>query len=130
MIKEITKAQVGTFGEKYCAKYLKRNRFKIYKMNAKIGHLETDIIAYNKDFLLFVEVKTRRTNKVNYGTPASAVNYKKRTNLLKFSYAFSSYLPNKLKDKNIRLDVCEIWVTGDKKLKVCDFNYIENAIMG
>ena len=130
MIKEITKAQVGTFGEKYCAKYLKRNRFKIYEMNAKIGHLETDIIAYNKDFLLFVEVKTRRTNKVNYGTPASAVDYKKRTNLLKFAFAFCSYLPNKLKDKNIRLDVCEIWVTGDKKLKVCDFNYIENAIMG
>ncbi len=130
MIKDFTSAQVGKFGEDYCAKYLRWHGFRIYKRNAKIGHLETDIIAYNRKLLVFVEVKTRRKDKHNYDTPAAAITYKKRTNLLNFAYAFISNLPEKFKNKDIRLDVCEIWLTGDKKLKVCDLNYIEGAITG
>ncbi len=126
---DFDKKQVGNFGEDYCEKYLKKQKkLKILARNRSIGHLEADIIAYDKEFIVFVEVKTRRIDKNNVNRPSDAVNYEKRTNLIKFAYAFLKTLPSKLKDKTPRIDVCEIWVTAEKKLKVCDINYIENAI--
>ncbi len=126
---DFTKKQVGDFGEDFCEKHLKKTRkYKILARNKTIGHLEADIIAYNKEFIVFVEVKTRRIDKNNYNRPADAVDGSKRTNLIKFAYAYCKTLPQKLKDKALRIDVCEVFVTADKKLKVCDFNYIENAV--
>jgi Holliday junction resolvase-like predicted endonuclease len=77
---------------------------------------------------IIVEVKTRREDKSNLSRPASAVNYEKRTNLIKFAYAFCKSLPSKLKNKNVRIDVCEVTCVADKKLKLCSINYIENAV--
>ena len=127
---EFDKKTVGIFGEDYCEKYLKRQKkCKILARNKQMGHLEADIIAYNKDFVIFVEVKTRRADKNNLMRPADAVNNEKRTNLLRFAYAFCKTLPAKLKNKTPRIDVCEvICVQEKKKLKVCEFNYIENAV--
>ena len=127
---EFTKKEVGDFGEKFCEKLLKKKKkYKILSKNKTIGHLEADIIAYDKEFIIFVEVKTRRTDKNNLMRPADAVNYHKRTNLIKFAYAFVKTLPQKHKNKTPRIDVCEVFVKADdKKLKVCEFNYIENAV--
>ncbi|MBQ4108072.1 MAG: YraN family protein [Clostridia bacterium] len=126
---EFDKKQVGIYGEDICEKYLKKQKkLKILSRNRTIGHLEADIIAYNKEFIVFVEVKTRRVDKNNFVRPADAVNREKRTNLIKFAYAFCKTLPSKLKGKTPRIDVCEVFVTAEKKLKVCDINYIENAV--
>ncbi len=126
---EFDKKQVGIFGEDICEKHLKKQKkLKILSRNRTIGHLEADIIAYNKEFIVFVEVKTRRVDKNNFVRPADAVNREKRTNLIKFAYAFCKTLPSKLKDKTPRIDVCEVFLTAEKKLKVCDINYIENAV--
>lgn len=126
---DFTNKQVGDFGENFCEKYLKKTKkYKILARNKTIGHLEADIIAYNKDYLIFVEVKTRRSDKNNLNRPSDAVDESKRTNLIKFAYAFYKTLPEKFKNKTPRIDVCEVYLVADKKLKVCDFNYIENAV--
>lgn len=126
---EFSKSYVGKFGEDFCAKYIKKTKkLKILERNSTIGHLEADIIAYNKEYIVFVEVKTRNLDKNNYSRPADAVNSKKRTNLITFAYAFVKKLPKKFRNLSIRIDVCEIYVCGDKKLKVSELNYIENAI--
>ena len=121
--------QVGRFGEKYCVKYLKKvKKLKILGKNVTIGKLEMDIIACDKDYIIFVEVKTRRTDKNNFHRPGDAVNKDKRTNLIKFAYAYCKSLPARHKDKTPRIDVCELYVTAEKRLKVCEINYIENAV--
>lgn len=127
---DFDKKAVGIFGEDYTEKYLKKKKkCKILARNKTMGHLEADIIAYNKEFIIFVEVKTRRIDKNNLARPADAVNHEKRANLLRFAYAYCKTLPLKLKDKTPRIDVCEVLVTQEKnKLKVCEFNYIENAV--
>ena len=102
---DFTKKEIGDFGEKSCVKYLRKNGYKILSQNSRLGHLETDIIATNKDFVCFVEVKTRREDKNNISRPSSAVNYDKRTNLIKFAYAFCKSLPKKLKDKILTYSV-------------------------
>jgi len=53
-----TRKEVGAFGEKVAAEYLRRHGFRIRDRNVarKIGEL--DIIAEKEDTLHFVEVKT------------------------------------------------------------------------
>ena len=128
-MKEFTTKDIGRFGENQCIKYLKKTKkYKIFGKNLTIGHLEADIIAYDKEHIIIVEVKTRREDKNNIHRPASAVDYDKRTNLIKFAYAFCKSLPAKLKNKSMRIDVCEVTCVADKKLKLCSINYIENAV--
>lgn len=126
---DFNSAQVGKFGEDYCAKYAKRiKKLKIIGRNVTIGKLETDIIATNKEYIVFIEVKTRRIDKNNIKRPASSVDRDKRTNLINFAYAYCKSLPKKHQGKTPRIDVCELYVVADKKLKVSEINYIENAV--
>lgn len=121
--------QVGAFGEKQCVKYVKRTKkFKIIGKNVTIGKLEADIIATNKEYIVFIEVKTRRIDKHNSHRPASAVDKSKRTNLINFANSYCKSLPKKHSGKIPRIDVCEIQVIAEGKLKVCELNYIENAV--
>ena len=127
--KTFTAADVGKFGERACARFLKKSGYKILNRNCRIGRLEADVIATNKTHLLFVEVKTRRTDLKSSARPASAVNRDKKENLIFFSKAYVKSLSHKHKEKQIRIDVCEILIHQDgKKLKLNNINYIENAI--
>ena len=126
---EFSSKQVGSFGENYCTKYAKKvKKLKILGRNVTIGKLEADIIAYNKTHIIFIEVKTRSADKNNLFRPADAVNTEKRSNLINFAYIYCKTLPKKHQGKTPRIDVCEIYVNAEKKLKVSDINYIENAV--
>ncbi len=126
---DFTAKQVGAFGEKQSAKYAKRiKKLKIIGKNVTIGKLEADIIATNEEYIVFIEVKTRRQDKNNTHRPGKAVDRDKRTNLINFAYAYCKSLPKKHLGKTPRIDVCEVYVVADKKLRVCELNYIENAV--
>ena len=126
---DFTSKQVGDFGERECAKYIKRiKKLKIIGKNVMIGKLEADIIATNDDYIVFVEVKTRRQDKQNLHRPADAVDREKRLNLLNFANMYCKTLSKKHKDKIPRIDVCEVYIFADKKLHLSSLNYIENAV--
>ena len=126
---DFTAHQVGAFGEKVCAKHVKKaKKLKVIGRNVTIGKLEADIIATNSDYIVFIEVKTRRQDKQNTHRPGSAIDKDKRANLLNFANIYCNDLPKKHRGKTPRIDVCEIFVFVDKKLKVSNLNYIENAI--
>lgn len=123
-----SKKEVGNFGEKLCIKHLKKIGYKILAKNARFHHLETDIIAANKDYVAFVEVKARTKGSAEFMRPSNAVDKKKQANLRSFAYAYIKGLPKKHHNKQFRMDVCEIVLLDTKnKLEACDFNYIENA---
>jgi putative endonuclease len=93
----------GNIGETLAAKYLENKGYQILEMNFsnKIG--EIDIIAKQKDTIVFVEVKSRISTQ--FGLPREAVTahkqYKIRTTAL-------SYLKQKrLLDSLCRFDVIE-----------------------
>ena len=128
-MKDFSNFDVGRFGEKECLKFVKRvKKYKIIGKNITIGHLEADIVACDDEHVIIIEVKTRREDKNNICRPAMAVDNTKRTNLIRFAYAFVKTLPLKHRNKAPRIDVCEITCVADKKLKLCSINYIENAI--
>ena len=109
------KKTVGAYGEELAKKYLIKNNHQIVDQNIQIGSKEIDIIAKQNDTLIFVEVKTRTSNK--YGQADDAMTSKKFSNLKK---AMGIYLDDcKEVYKNIRLDLVAIDIDKkDKKAKI------------
>lgn len=113
--------QIGDIGEEYAVKYLKKCRYKILSLNYRKKYGEIDIVAENKEYIIFVEVKTRHENPMTL--PVDAVDKRKQQRLIKTASAFLS--ENNI-DKFCRFDVCEVFVNSET-LKLVNINYIENA---
>lgn len=118
--------EIGKLGEKASAKFLRKNRYKIINKNLHISHNEIDIIAENKEYIVFVEVKTRSVkNENDYGffTPSQAVTNAKRKRTLTAARAFLSKYK---KSRQPRFDVIEVYLNKDTN-KVIKINHIINA---
>ena len=118
---------VGRFGEDAAADYLTKNGYKILERNIHISHNEIDIIAKNKKFLAFVEVKTRTVGADLYsrfGTPASAVTRQKQKRIIEAAKAY--LFANKFEGLQPRLDVIEIYVDKESG-KISKINHFEDA---
>ena len=118
---------IGRYGEAIACEYLKSKKFKIISKNFFASHNEIDIIAENKQYILFVEVKTRSCTNVDdlmFGTPASAVTFSKQKRTLA---AATSYLNDHPTRKSPRLDVIEVYLDKNDTEKVLKINHIEDA---
>ncbi|MEN0138112.1 MAG: YraN family protein [Rhodococcus sp. (in: high G+C Gram-positive bacteria)] len=67
---------LGAHGEDLAARYLTEAGMEIIDRNWRSRYGEVDLIAAEGDWLVFVEVKTRRG--LGYGTPAEAVTFSKQ----------------------------------------------------
>ena len=119
--------EIGKFGEESATVYLKKNGYRIVDRNVHVSHNEIDIIARDRSYLIFVEVKTRSTDSTLYsdfGTPASAVTRAKRQRTVE---AARKYLATtKLSKLQPRFDVIEVYVDKNER-KVININHIINA---
>ena len=79
--------QFGAIGETIAARHLKKKGYKILDRNYRTKLGEIDIVAKDKDTIVFVEVKARRSSQ--YGSPKWAVTPKKQR---KISMAALFYL--------------------------------------
>ena len=71
-----TKQQIGKIGEDLATKYLSSSGYRILERNYRGKQGEIDIIATEKNKIIFVEVKARTNLK--YGRPAEAVTKTKQ----------------------------------------------------
>lgn len=111
----------GRLGEMLTADYLKKNGYKVVKMNFHSRYGEVDIIACNSQYIVFVEVKTRSENTV--AAPADFVSPSKQRKLIKTA---SIFLQSNVYDLQPRFDVCEV-ILHSTTNELIDLNYIENA---
>lgn len=96
----------GDIGEEIASKWLETNKcFKILDRNYSTRYGEIDIIAQDKDFYVFVEVKYRCGNA--YGYPYEAVTASKQDRIAKSALC---YIQEKELDSivPVRFDVVEI----------------------
>ena len=127
----MTTTDIGRYGEKLAQKYLKKNRYKILEKNNRQSHNEIDIIATNKDYLVFVEVKTRTVIAEDiyspYGSAASAVT---RSKQLRTISAARNYIYKNSSSKHVkkqpRLDVIEVYINKNDG-KLIKINHIVDA---
>jgi len=80
------KRDLGSIGEDIACSYLKRHGYIIIAKNYTTPIGEIDIIAEDGDAIVFVEVKTRRSE--TFGFPEEAVNKKKMHKLTNVAYFF------------------------------------------
>ncbi len=99
---------LGQKGEELARKFLSKKGFKIVDTNWTFGKDEIDIVAYDKEYLVIVEVKTRRSNY--FGEPYFAVTKKKQEFLIR---AAQAYITRKDIDNEARFDIVSIVVTPD-----------------
>ncbi len=98
------KRAVGKKGEEEAIKFLRSKGYRILEQNFRLPFGEIDIVASEGDFLVFVEVKTKRDT--NVATPEMAVDSRKQRQITK---AAIGYLQRrKIVDKPCRFDVVAI----------------------
>lgn len=100
---------LGAWGEERAAEYLRKQGMKIVVRNFRTPVGEIDIIASDKKFLVFVEVKTRRS--IAFGTPQEAVGQRKQRQIIRTA---QWYLQNNKNGKlQPRFDVVAILCQSD-----------------
>jgi putative endonuclease len=125
-----TTTEIGRFGEDIACAHLKEEKYKIVERNYFASHNEIDIIAENKQYIVFVEVKTRSCTSPDdmmFGTPATAVTAAKQKRTL---IAAQAYLNTHRTSKMPRLDVIEVYLsksTASSKPELIKINHMENA---
>jgi putative endonuclease len=116
-----SKQKLGSLGEKIAQTYLTDKNYKIMHLNYRFSKFgEIDIIARGKDFVCFVEVKTRRD--LTFGRPGEAVDKRKQERMKKLAYIYLK--AHNIKDGNFRFDIIEIIYKNESDYKI---NMIENA---
>lgn len=99
---------LGQKGEDLAADHLKKAGYKILSRNWKWGKNEIDIVAENKDFIVFTEVKTRNEDFQMH--PVAAVTKEKQRSII---WAADGYLQRFNINKESRFDIITIIKTVD-----------------
>ena len=101
--------KVGSWYEIIAREYIRNNGGRIVDSNFRSNSGEIDIIAYDGQYLCFIEVKYRKDNKL--GGPEAAVNFSKQKKICKVSLIYL-YIHGLSEDIPIRYDV--ISISGEK----------------
>jgi len=114
--------EVGKLGEQEARKFLKKRGYRIRETGFRCRHGEIDIIAQKKDWLVFVEVRTK--SNLDFGTPEESITQAKKKKLVALALTYTSTHQNL--PPLWRIDVVAIEL--DDKSKPKRIELIENAV--
>jgi putative endonuclease len=116
---KIPRIQLGKNGESIAARHLEQHGYRILTRNYRSPAGEIDLVARQGETIVFVEVKTRRSQR--FGHPKTAVTPAKQR---KISMAALYYLKSKNQlQARSRFDVVTILPKGDSS----QIELIQNA---
>jgi putative endonuclease len=119
---KMKRKELGNIGEKLARDFLKKKGYKIRDTNFRCRESEIDIVARKKDFLVFVEVRTK--TGTGFGSPEESVTFAKKEKLIASALAYLSQhedLP-----ESWRIDFVAVELDNNGKAKRIEL--IENAI--
>jgi putative endonuclease len=99
---------LGNWGEELAVKFLKRQGYCILERNFSCRFGEIDIVAKEKDVIVFVEVRTK--NNTEFGFPEETVLQNKKTRLFKTAQFY--LCQKKLTEIPCRFDMVSIIFEG------------------
>ena len=112
---------IGKYGEDLACKYLETKGYKIKERNFRTFLGEIDIISEYERDIIFVEVKTRRSDK--FGYPEEAINYNKQRKIIKNALCYLAKY--NLWENNFCFDVILVSISNHKEIK--RIRHIRNA---
>ena len=108
---------VGKTGEELAKSFLKEKGYEILHTNLRLEKVEVDIVAKDKNQIVFVEVKTRSSAMIE---PEKAVNKSKQKNL---QWAAEIFLEERQLKNELRFDIIAIV----KQKNNTDIEHFEDA---
>lgn len=118
----MTAGTLGAWGEKKAAQYLRRQGYKTVEMNYRCRYGEIDVIAENREYIVFAEVKLRKN--AAFAQAREFVNYSKQQRIIA---AAQLWLMQHETQKQPRFDVIEIYAPDGASGRSISLNHIENA---
>ena len=112
---------VAKIGESLAVAHFKARECEILERNYRARRGEIDLIVRDGQFIVFVEVKTRRSRK--FGLPQAAVTRQKQRQISKIAVVYLQR--EKLWDAPCRFDVIGIHLSYHAEL--LQLEHIENA---
>ena len=109
----------GASGEDIAVDFLGKKGYRIIERNYRFERGEIDIVAEEKDLLVFIEVKARST--LAFGEPEDAVTVNKRKRIRKVAEGY--LFQHNIDGKACRFDVVAIRIDG----KCREVHHYENA---
>ena len=116
------KMALGERGEKFAARYLRRHGYRILIRRFKTRAGEIDIVCRHGEWLVFVEVKTRKSD--DYGAPSEAVTQEKQQHMSRVALDYLRLLDHPR--IRFRFDIVEVILQDDAR-KPADIRLIQNA---
>ena len=113
------KKLIGRWGESEAAAYLKKKHYRVIGMNYSCRFGEIDLIAENREFVAFVEVKTRKSAAF-----AQAREFVTTAKQERVRTAAQLWLQSNPTKKQPRFDVIEIYGENGQ---VAAIEHMENA---
>lgn len=111
---------LGRSGENVALRYLKRKKYKIVEKGFRLFRGEIDIIAYDNKTLVFIEVKTRRSQ--GFGLPEESVTPSKQKQIRKIAQGFLAI--HNIREVECRFDVISLTKTERNEYSI---RHIKNA---
>ena len=113
---------MGAWGESLAADFLRKKHYKLIATNYRCKFGEIDLIACDNKFLVFVEVKLRKS--ANFAAAAEFVDYHKQNRLRSTAQMYLSQNPTHLQP---RFDVIEIYAPNGLQTISPEINHLEDA---
>ena len=113
---------VGAWGEALAANFLQKKRYKILATNYRCRFGEIDLIASNRRYLVFVEVKLRKSDR--FAAAHEFVDIHKQDRIRTTA---SLYLSQNPTDLQPRFDVIEIYAPQGTETVNPEIHHMEDA---
>ena len=112
--------QLGRIGENLAVNFLEQNNYHILTQNYHSTYGEIDIVAIDNDTLIFIEVKTRKSNLEK---ALSSISNAKQKKIIKTAYHFLQQNPE-YENFPTRFDAIAVIQKKDNRFKI---NHLQNA---
>ena len=113
---------LGGWGEALAAEYLRKKRYEIVAQGWRCKFGEIDLIVKNRKYLVFVEVKLRKSARF-----ASAMEYVDRRKQERIRLTASMYLSQNETNLQPRFDVIEVYAPYGMDTPKPEINHLEDA---
>ncbi len=108
---------LGRNGENIALAYLRKKKFRIIESGFRFQRGEIDLVAWDRETLVFVEVKARTGN--SYGRPEESVTPAKQDQIRKLARGYLAL--RRLDGVPCRFDVVAVRLRGDGPPRVDHF---------
>ena len=112
----------GAWGEALAASYLQKKHYKLLAIGYRSRFGEIDLIVSNRHYLVFVEVKLRKTDR--FAKAMEYVDFRKQNRIRTTASIYLSQNPTRLQP---RFDVIEIYAPEGTATVDPIINHLEDA---